>query len=277
MASENQILETVNTIAKFQADLHNLLEVMGKSDVVVMPAGSAVNVYKEGTKANTTAAAKGAEIPLDGAVPVLDHAVTLTWDKKREIASYEDIQVQGYDACVGGTADTLLKRSAATVRTAICNAIKSGSTTVSGTYNSVQAAAAAAVAKLIDVTADEAGETIFFMNPATFAAYAAVAHITTQTAYGMQYLQGFLGMGNAVVLPGLADNKIYATTCENINLCAASIGSIANVMTDANGVLGISIVEKPENAGVQVCVYNGVSAFLNITNRCCIATYTPAA
>lgn len=267
MSDINAFAQQVNVTAKFTADLHNLLEAMGKADVRIMPAGSAVNVYKEGTVESTTPAAAGALIPVDGAVPVLDHTVTLTWNKKREIAPYETIQAQGYDVCVGGTADTLLKRSAATVRTAMCNAIKSGigSATQGATF---QAAVANAIAALMDGTADESGEPIVFCSPTAWAGYAGSASIQMQSAMGIRYVENFMGVATLMILPGLEDAKVYATTVENVNLCAAAIGSIADVVTDADGVIGISIVDKPENAGVQVCVYNGVSAFLNVTAKC---------
>lgn len=268
MANINAFAQQVEVTNKFTADLHNLLEVMGKSDVRVMPAGSAVSVYKEGTQASVSAAAKGALIPVDGAVPVLDHVVSLTWDKRRDVAPYEDIQAQGYDVCVGGTADTLLKRSAATVRAKLCTAIKGGTGTATkgATF---QAAVANAIAALIEGTADESGEPIVFCSAATWAGWAGSASITMQEAMGLRYVENFMGIANLIILPGLNDaTHVYATTEENINLCAASIGSIANVMTDADGVIGVSIEEAPEYAGVQVCVYNGVSAFLNINSKC---------
>lgn len=268
MSNINAFAQQVNITAKFNADLHNLLEAMGKADVRVMPAGSAVNVYKEGTvNASATAANPGALIDLDGAVPVLDHTVSLTWSKKREIAPYETIQAQGYDVCVGGTADTLVKRSASVVRTALCTAIKSGTGTATqgATF---QAAVANAVAALMNGTADEAGEPIVFCSPTAWAGYAGSASIQMQSAMGIRYVENFMGIATLMILPGLEDAKVYATIEENVNLCAAAIGSIANVMTDADGVIGISIEEKPENAGVQVCVYNGVSAFLNVLAKC---------
>lgn len=270
MSSINALAQQVNVTAKFEADLHNLMEAMGKADVRVMPAGSAVNIYAEGTQASTTPAAAGALIDLDGALPVLDHTVTLTWNKRREIAPYESIQTMGYDVAVGGTADTLVKRSGGVVRTALCNAIKGGTATATQGAT-VQAAVANAIAKVMDVCADESGEPIVFMAPSVWAAYAGTAAITVQSAMGIRYVENFMGVATCMILPGLEANKVYATTVENINLCAASIGTIADVQTDAMGVLGISITEKPENAGIQVCVYNGVSAFLNIQNRCAVA------
>lgn len=276
MSSINATAQQVNAVAKFEADFTKLQEIFGNA--VLMPNGSAVNIYAEGTEATIQAAAKGALIADSAVTPVLDKTVSLTWTKKLSYAPFEDIQVQGYDVAVGGTIDKLLKMGAGVIRVSLCNAIKSGTTTKesNGSTNlagaTVQAAAAKAVARLMEKTADEAGTPIFFMSPMTFAAYAAAANLTTQEAYGLQYLRGFLGIGDAVVVPGLEDNKVYATTVENINLYGAHVGNIAGMSTDCDGVVAFGVQTARDHASEECTMFFGVQAFLNILDRCCIAT-----
>lgn len=276
MSSINATAQQINAVAKFETDFAKLQEIFGSA--IILPNGSAVNVYAEGTEASIQAAAEGALIADSAVTPVLDKTVSLTWTKKLSYAPYEKIQVQGYDVCVGGTIDKLLKMGAGVIRTSLCNAIKSGTTVKESNGSTalagatVQAAAAKAVARLMEMTADEAGTPIFFMSPMTFAAYAAAANITTQEAYGLQYLRGFLGMGDAVVVPGLEDNKVYATTVENINLYGAQVGDLAGMNTDCDGVVAFGVQAARDHASEECTMFFGIQAFLNILDRCCIAT-----
>ena len=275
MSSINAEAQQNNAVAKFETDFSKLLEAMGKDNPVIMPNGSAVNIYKEGTEASVNAAAEGALIGDSKLTPVLDKTVSLTWSKKLSYAPFEKIQVQGYDVCVGGTIDKLLKIGAGIIRTSLCDAIKAGTTTATAGAT-VQAAAANAVAKLMEKTADEYGTPIFFMSPATFAKYAGSANITPQEAYGLHYLAGFLGIGNAIVLYGLADDKVYATTVENINLYAAQVGSIEGMTTDCNGAVAFGVQTARDHASEECVMYFGIQAFLNILDRCCVSSVNAA-
>ena len=64
---------------------------------------------------------------------------------------------------------------------------------------------------------DEIGA-VYFMNPLDVADYLATANITLQTAFGMTYVENFLGLGTVIFNSSVPKGKIYATAKDNIVL-----------------------------------------------------------
>lgn len=260
-----------NAVIKFEADLHNLMEVLDKSEPIKIGEGGSVKVWA--SKAPSTVSyTEGSEIPNCDTTPTGGTDKVLTWKPYRSVATYQKIQTQGFDTCVGGSADSLRKQIGADFRTALCTAIKTGTTTATGAAT-VQQCAANAIAKVMDKTADEAGTYALFMSPMTWAKYAGVANITTQTAFGMEYVRGFLGAAVCIILPGLQDDEVYATTLENITFVCADVAAISEKMSvDETGVFGISIEDRPAVHGYDIVVSGGMNAFLAVLDRCAICS-----
>ena len=267
MAYINAKTQQINAVAKFNADLHSLMEVLGVSDVTKVAEGGSVITYAEATPASVTYT-EGAEIPNSNVTPADGTAHVLTWKPLRSLATYQQIQKKGFDVAVGGSADKLRKMIGAEFRTALCTAVKGGTGTATAGAT-VQQAAANATAKLMEVTADEAGTPVLLLSPMTWAAYAGAANISTQTAFGLSYVKGFLGVELAIILPGLDDNKVYATAAENINFVCADVANISEEMqSDESGVFGIIIKDEPAKNGYDIVVSGGMAAFLNVAAKC---------
>lgn len=267
MPSIKAVAQQVNAVAKFEADLHALMEVLNVADVTKVKDGGSVKVYLEKTP-DTVTYVEGQEIPNCDAVPTAGDPVVLTWTPMRSLATYQKIQDRGFDVAVGGSADTLRKTMGANFRTSLCTAINAGTATATQGAT-VQQAAANATAKLMELTAEEAGTPIVLLSPMTWAAYAGSANISTQNAFGLTYVRGFLGVDLAIILPGLTDNVVYATTAENINFVAADIAAISEEMqVDESGVFGICIKDEPAKHGYDVITSGGIKAFLHVLGRC---------
>lgn len=267
MSSINVVAQQVNAVAKFNTDLHALMEVLNVADVRKVRDGGSVMVYAE-KEPETVTYVEGQEIPNSDVTPVAGDPQIITWTPKRSLATYQKIQSETFDVAVGGTADKLRKMIGAGFRTSLCTAINTGTGTATQAAT-VQQAAANATAKLMEVTAEEAGTPIILLSPMTWAAYAGAANISTQTAFGLNYVKGFLGVELAIILPGLTDNVVYATTAENINFVCADIAAIsAEMQTDESGVFGIVIKDEPAKHGYDVVVSGGMKAFLNVLARC---------
>lgn len=251
MPSINVLAQQVNAVAKFSTDLHALMEVLGVADVRKVQDGGSVMVYAEKEPESTTYV-EGQEIPNSDVTPVAGEPQVIAWTPKRSLATYQKIQQQGFDVAVGGSADKLRKIIGAGFRTSLCTAINTGTGTAPQGAT-VQQAAANATAKLMEVTAEEEGTPIALLSPMTWAAYAGAANISTQTAFGLTYVKGFLGVETAIILPGLTDNVVYATNAENINFICADIASISEEMkVDESGVFGIVIKDEPASMAMTL-------------------------
>ena len=123
--------QDINFVTKFESDLHNLLAVLGKSEVQVMAPGSALKVFNTSGTLNATAVAEKALIPDSGITTDNGTVVELAYKKYRNLTSIEKIGKIGYDAAVGASNDALLKLVQKAVRQTIYTGIATGTGTAS--------------------------------------------------------------------------------------------------------------------------------------------------
>ena len=69
------------------------------------------------------------------------------------------------------------------------------------------------------------------------------APITTQTLYGMDYIQDFLGVKDIFVTSKVPKGKVWATPVDNIHIYGADFGELAKAGIDyeisASGLIGV--------------------------------------
>ena len=125
--------------------------------------------------------------------------------------------------------------------------LATGTGAVTGT--TLQATLAKAWGQLQVLFEDDAPATVYFVNPLDIADYLAEASITTQTAFGMNYVEDFLGLGTVFMNSSVPEGKIYATAKENIVLYyipvnGADLNEAFSFTADETGYIGIH--EEPE-------------------------------
>ena len=116
----------------------------------------------------------------------------------------------------------------------------------SGTTWNLQQLLAYTSAKLGDVLEtnnEETDEVAFFVNRQNAAAYLGNATITTQDAFGMTYLENFLGVRNVMLTNRVTAGTVFATPIENIHVYGldfAALGSAGLVYeTNDMGLVGV--------------------------------------
>lgn len=251
----------INFVTKFESDLHNLLEVLGKSEVQVMAPGSALKVYNtSGTLSAATVAEKGL-IPDSGIAADSGSVVALTYNKYRNLTGIESIGSKGFDVAVGSSNDALLKLIQKAVRGTIYTGIATGTGAVSGsgwTFQQKIAGAAGAVAAKFE---DEAYTPVFFANPTDAYGYLGTASISIQQQSGLAYLANFMGIGNVILDSNVSSGTVIGTAVENLEVVAADISAIPGMdMTmDESGLIGVHTGALYENAAIQTVAYCGLA------------------
>jgi len=130
------------------------------------------------------------------------------------------------------------------IRTQFVTSLATGTGTATGT--GLQAALANAWGKLQVLFEDDAVEAVYFVNPMDVSDYIGSAQITVQTAFGMNYVENFLGLGTVIMTGAIEKGSFYATAKENI-VCyyinvneANGIGEAFDFTTDPEtGFVGI--------------------------------------
>jgi hypothetical protein len=268
-AADMKKIREVDFVQQFtHQSLNKLLEVLGVTRKIPMMEGTTMYYYTvTGTLENGNVA-EGDVIPLSHYEVTKTPVGEITLKKWRKAVSAEAIKKSGYEAAVTETDAKLLKDVQAGVRTdffSLVNGTITGSTAVTG--SGLQAALAAAWGQLQVKFEDDTAEAVYFVNPLDIADYLASANITVQTAFGMNYIEDFLGLGTVIMSSRITQGTFLATAKENLILYYLTMnGDVANAFdltADELGLIGIkSGYQNEERAQIESLVMSGIQLFV---------------
>lgn len=264
------------------ASLDKLIEVLGVTRKIPMMEGTTMYVYA------TTGTLQSGAVPEGEIIPLSQYATTktavgnITLKKWRKAVSAEAIKKSGYAAAVNETDAALLRDVQSGVRTdffALLNGTITGSDTATGV--GLQAALANAWGKLQVKFEDDAAEAVYFLNPLDVATYLGAAQISTQTAFGLNYIENFLGLGTAILTSKVTQGTFIATAKENIVMYYLTVnGDIADAFSltaDELGYIGIkSGYQNEERAQIESLVMSGIQFFVEYAAGVIKGTITAA-
>lgn len=244
--------------------LSKLLEVLGVTRRIPMMEGTTLYVYQ------TTGTLQSGAVPEGEIIPLSQYATTktavgeITLGKWRKAVSAEAIKKSGYEAAVRETDAALLRDVQASIRTSFfsfLNGTITGASTATGV--GLQAALANAWAQLQVKFEDDAAEAVYFINPTDLATYLGGAQITMQTAFGLNYIENFLGLGTVILSSRVTAGTFVATAKQNLIMYYLTMnGDIAqafNLTADELGYIGIkSGYQNEERAQIESLVIDGI-------------------
>lgn len=248
----------------FGYSIKKLMEALGVTRKIAKQAGTVLKSYKATGTLGDGAVAEGETIPLSKYNTVAVNYKEITLKKWRKATSAEAITDRGYDQAVEMTTDEMLKDVQKGIRKDFFALLARGAGTATGA--TFQAALAQAWGQLQVLFEDDEIGAVYFLNPLDAADYLATANITLQTAFGMTYVENFLGLGTVIFNSSVPKGKIYATAKDNIVLYyipvnGADLGEVFDFTTDATGYIGIH--EEPDytNMTASDTVINGMELF----------------
>ena len=259
----------VDFVNKFTHNsLNKLIEVLGVTRKIPMMEGTTMYVYATSGTLQSGAVAEGDIIPLSQYATTKTAVGSITLKKWRKAVSAEAIKKSGYEAAVRDTDRALLRDVQKGIRTdffTLLNGTITGSTAASGV--GLQDALANAWGKLQIKFEDDAAEAVYFVNPTDAAAYLGAANISVQTAFGLNYIEDFLGLGTVILTSQVTAGTFVATAKENIVMYYLTMnGDIANAFdmtADELGYIGIkSGYQNEERAQIESLVMDGIQFFV---------------
>lgn len=248
----------------FTESLKKLIEALGVTRKLPKQAGTVLKTYKATGTLENGAVAEGDTIPLS---KYITEAVTykeITLQKHRKATSAEAIVDRGFDQAVGMTTDKMLKDVQKNIRTNFFSQLAEGNGRAHGT--TIQSALAQAWGQLQILFEDDEIASVYFMNPLDVADYLATAQITVQTAFGMSYVENFLGLGTVFFNSSVPKGKIYATAKENVVMYyvpvnGADLGEAFDFTADELGYIGIHESADYTNLTCEDVVLYGIEFF----------------
>ena len=267
--NEMRKVREVDFVQRFtHRSLAKLVEALGVTRKIPMQEGTTMYVYETTGTLESGVVAEGDVIPLSKYETTKTPVGEITLKKWRKAVSAEAIKKSGYNASVNDTDAALLRDVQAGIRTdffGLLNGTITGSDTATG--STLQAALANAWGVLQVKFEDDTAEAVYFVNPTDIAEYLATAQISTQTAFGMNYIENFLGLGTVIISSKVTAGTFIATAKENLIMYYLTInGDVANAFeltSDELGYIGIkSGYQNEERAQIESLVMSGIQFFV---------------
>lgn len=254
----------VDFTERFTTDLGTLMKMLGVTRKIEKKAGETLKVYKVTGTLESGTVAEGEVIPLSKYKTTYTAVGEAELKKWRKVTTAEAISEKGYGQAVNDTNAKMLKDIQKGIRSQFVTFLGTGTGAAAGV--GIQAAMAQVWGQLQVLFEDTSIETVYFMNPLDVADYLGSAQISTQTAFGMSYIENFLGMGSAILASDVPKGKIYATAAENIVLyyipvTSADMAQAFDLTADATGLIGIHTGATYDNLSAETVAASGVGLF----------------
>lgn len=269
----------VDFTERFTTDLGTLMKMLGVTRKIEKRAGEVLKVYKVTGTLEDGTVAEGEVIPLSKYQTTYTAIGEATLQKWRKVTTAEAISSKGYGQAVNDTNAKMLKDIQKGIRTKFTSFLATGTGSATGT--NLQTALAQVWGKLQILFEDTSIEAVYFMNPLDVAEYLGNAQISTQTAFGMSYIENFLGIGNVILASDIPQGKIYATAAENIVLyyipvSSADMAQAFDMTADATGLVGIHTGATYDNLSAETVAASGVGLFAEKLDGIVIGSITGA-
>lgn len=248
----------------FQHDsLNKLIEVLGVTRKIPMMEGTTLYYYTVTGELESGDVDEGAIIPLSQYEVEKTPIGEIKLKKWRKAASAEAIEKSGYNAAVRDTDAKLLKDVQVSFRKDLFKNINEATSATTATGIDLQEALANAWGQLQIKFEDDEAQPVYFLNPLDVSKYLGAAQITTQTAFGMRYIENFLELGTVIVSSQIERGKFIATAKENFILyhltMNGDVASAFGLTADELGLIGInSGYRNEERAQIESLVMSGI-------------------
>lgn len=259
----------------FTGSIKKLMEALGVTRKIAKQAGYALKAYRAVGTLEDGNVAEGDTIPLSKyeTEPVDYGEIVLK--KWRKATSAEAIIDKGYDQAVTMTTDKMLSDVQKNIRSDFFAFLATGTGTASG--GTFQVALAQSWGKLQVLFEDDTVSAVHFMNPMDVADYLGTAQITTQNAFGMKYVEDFLGLGKTFFNSSVPKGKIYSTAEENLVLYyipvnGADLDEAFDFTSDETGYIGIHEFPDYTNMTASDTVINGMRVMAERIDGVVVAT-----
>ena len=270
----------VDFAERFSTGLETLMKMLGVTRKIEKKAGEVLKVYKvAGTLLDGTVA-EGEVIPLSKYNTTYEPIGEAELKKWRKVTTAEAISEKGYGQAVNDTNDKMLRDIQKGIRSKFVNFLATGTGTASGA--GLQAALAQTWGQMQVLFEDSAIQAVHFVNPLDIADYLGNAQISTQTAFGMSYVENFLGMGTVILASDVPKGKVYTTAAENIvcyyiPVTSSDMAQAFDLTADATGLIGIHTGATYNNLSAETVAASGVGLFAEKLDGIVVGTISAGA
>lgn len=254
--------QDIEMLTRFNEDLNLLTELLGLMQPEVVAAGTAMFQYTVSGTLNDATVQEGDEVPLSEYNVTPTQITPITVKPYRKLTTAQAILKGGYEHAIARTDRKMVGQVRNGILTDFFTLMGNGTSSVSG--GGLQAALAQSSAKLQDETEkndDFSGSVVHFVNPYDIADLLSRAQVTTQTVFGMKYIESFLGVENILVTNKVAAKKVYATPVENIHVYGIDFATLdeagLSYTTQDGSLIGVHHTPSYNRTSAETYVLSG--------------------
>ena len=255
--------------------LRKLIEALGVTRKVPLIEGTTLYVYKTTGTLQNGAVPEGEIIPLSQYERTKTPVGEIVINKWRKAVTAEAIKKSGYNEAVNETDAKMLSDIQTGIRNKFFTFLN-GQTGTAVSGSTLQAVIAKTWGNLQVLFENDSIEAVHFINPLTIADYLATAQITMQTAFGMNYIENFLGMGTVVMNSQIPVNKVVSTAKENLIMYYLTMnGEVAqafNLTADESGYIGVHNSQTDNRAQLELLAMSGITFLVEYADGIVVGT-----
>lgn len=208
-------------VTRFGDNWEALRNILGIMRPIRKTPGTSLVSYTAEITLESGAVDPGEVIPYSKATITQATKSDLTIEKYAKAVPIEDVNKYGAEIAVEKSDDAFLTKLQNVVLTKFYTFLNTGSLTATATtWQGALAKAQGEVLNKFATIQKEVTEVVGFANILDAYDYLGGADITVQNAFGLTYVQNFMGYSTLFLLPAaqIARNKVIATPVENIDL-----------------------------------------------------------
>lgn len=270
--------QSIDFANQFGRQVGKLVELLGVQRKMPLIAGSTINTYKSSVTLSGEPVAKGAVIPLSEVKLEKGDPIEIAWDKKRKAVAVEDVQTYGFDQAIQRTDTALLRELQRDIRSKLIDQLATGTGTAKG--EGLQAAMANAWGGVQTAFEDDEVGTIAFVNTMDVADYLGKAQITVQNAFGLNYVENFLGVNVVIITSLIPVGTFYATAADNLvlayaNIAGGEIDKAFDFVVDETGLIGVTHDVNKQRLTAETVTLSGIVLFAERIDGVIVGTIEP--
>lgn len=255
---------SIDLVSNLVRNIRSLQEILGVVDMIPMTAGTQIKVYNTTVGTLNPQPAEGDIIPLTDVTLAEADPIVIDFQLYRKLVTAQAIQKSGRQRAIYDTDRALIGAVRGNVKTNLYTSLGNGTgTTPSGA--TLQAVLANAWASLHTFYEDYDVSPVHFVNPTDVAGYLGNAPITTQTAFGFDYVEDFLGLGTVIFAPNVTAGTVISTAKENLRgafiPANGEVGQEFDLTSDETGLVGITHGRVLERGSIESMILSGVMFF----------------
>lgn len=209
----------VDFVTRFGRNWKSLQEILGIMRPVKKTPGTTLTSYTASMKNLADSVGEGIEIPYSEAEVVPAQYEDIVLEKYAKAVSIESVNKYGAVIAVQKTDEAFLNELQGNVLDRFYTFLQTGD--LKGTASTFQMGCSIAIGKVVDKfkkMRKDASNIILFVNTLDVYTYLGAANITVQNAFGVTYIENFLGANKVILSSEISSGKVIAVPADNIVL-----------------------------------------------------------